>query len=124
MTLTREQALALGHPTLVVGPAQLSLVEVPGHPEELYVFNWIVNPEERGKGKGHEVFEVACWIADAEKLVLVTHPDTPKLRETMERYGFHVDESRPRWEDKPFMTRPCQQPGEPPAAAERLSWVN
>lgn len=102
MTYTRDEALALGHPTVVLGPSQVSVQQTNG--ASLYVLNWITDEGARGQGHGGAVFKALLGIADAADTTLVTHPDTPELQSQMEKYGFK-ETSGPVWAGKPFMIR-------------------
>ena len=102
---TRDEALALGHPTYILDPSQISVNEVAGYPNELYLFNWITDEDKRGQGHGGRLLRAVCDGADRTDTTLVTHPDDERLQATLERYGFELDDSRVDWEDKPFMSR-------------------
>jgi ribosomal protein S18 acetylase RimI-like enzyme len=121
--MRRSEARALGYPTLVVDRGQVSLASVPGRPDEAYVFNWIVDEPDRGKGWGRRVWECMIWLADNEGLTLITHPDSDSLGDWLRRFGFRVDADRPYLDDartKPLMVRPPRLPGEPPKGADRM----
>lgn len=103
---TRDEAMAMGFPTLVVGPGQVSHLPVPGRIGEAYLFNWIVDPEARGQGHGGAVLDALLLLADQQEVALLTHPDTPRLEEVFARRGFVADGfEENRWEGKPLMLR-------------------
>jgi ribosomal protein S18 acetylase RimI-like enzyme len=114
---TREQALALGHPTAVLGPSQISFADVAGHADQAYLLNWITDPAYRGYGYGAQLMWAVCRYADYTGVTLITHPDDERLKATMEGFGFEVDPHRQTWEAKPLMVRvPAPYPDdmEPP----------
>lgn len=103
--VTQEEALALGLPTAILGPSQISMQDVAGRSNESYLVNWITEPSQRGLGHGGALMTAICAYADFAGVVLVTHPDDERLRDTLERYDFEVDPKRQSWEGKPLMVR-------------------
>ena len=97
-------ALEIGAQTWRRGPSQVSLAEIPGR-DWLYLFNWITEPSQRSQGHAGALLRAVCDVADQQGIILVTHPDDDRLRETFERHGFVLDPVAPKWGERPFMSR-------------------
>lgn len=106
--ISAAEALALAPSnTLVLGDSQMTLFEVPGEPDMLYMANCITRPDARLQGAGKTLMDQVCAMADAYGVTLATHPDAPWMEQRLrERRGFIVDPSKPQWDGKPFMIRP------------------
>ena len=100
---TREEAVALGHLTFVLGPAQLPVQETP---RGAYILNCITDPERRGEGHMNRLLDVVYYFADRSGITLLTHPDTPELAATLTRAGW--TETAYTWEGRPLMRRNTQ----------------
>ena len=101
-----EQAFAMfPKHTFVHGECQVTLLEVPGHPDELYFLNCITKPESRRTGEWTRLMEWLYGVADAMGVTLVTHPGTDWIEQWLLRCGYQVNHERPTCDGRPFMVR-------------------
>ena len=90
--------------TYAYGPSRISMIEIEPT-QELYLFNWYTEPDQRHQGYGNTLVEMICSIADEAQAPLVTHPDNAWLQTFFESHDFVLQPPRPRWEDKPLLRR-------------------
>lgn len=92
--------------TLVLGESQVSLLDVPGEPDTLYVANWITRPGERRRHQARALMDVLVAYADEHQVDLITHPDETWMEKRLiEVRGFEHDPSQPTWDGKPLIRR-------------------